>query len=167
MPATPPTQLVLDEDAVPHPQLADAPARHLVDVSRHAHETDNTIAAMSAPGIFRPPAAVNEPVRSYAPGSPERAELQERLAQMAGERIHIPLVIGGERVETGTTFEAVMPHRRDHVLADVEKGGAAEVERAIAAARAATRVVAHAVARARRDLPPRRRADRRARGARR
>ena len=56
---------------------------------------------------------------------------------MSGERVHIPMVIGGERVETGTTFEAVMPHQRTHVLADVEKGGAAEVERAIAAARAA------------------------------
>ena len=56
---------------------------------------------------------------------------------MSAERVHIPMVIGGERVETGTTFEAVMPHRRTHVLADVEKGGAAEVERAIAAARAA------------------------------
>ena len=92
---------------------------------------------MSAPGIFAPPQAVNEPVRNYAPGSPERAELQLRLAQMEGERIHIPIVIGGERVETGTTFEAVMPHRRDHVLADVAKGGVAEVERAIAAARQA------------------------------
>ena len=92
---------------------------------------------MSAPGIFRPPAAVNEPIKSYAPGSPERAELQTRLAAMSAERVHIPMVIGGERVETGTTFEAVMPHRRTHVLADVEKGGAPEVERAIAAARAA------------------------------
>ena len=54
---------------------------------------------------------------------------------MAGERIAIPLVIGGERVETGTTFEAVMPHDRDHVLADVAKGDASHVERAIAAAR--------------------------------
>ena len=92
---------------------------------------------MSAPGIFRPPAAVNEPIKSYAPGTPERAELRARLGEMSAERIHIPMVIGGERVETGTTFEAVMPHRRAHVLADVEKGGAAEVERAIAAARAA------------------------------
>ena len=92
---------------------------------------------MSAPGIFRLPPAVNEPVRSYAPGSPERAELQLRLEQMAGERLHVPLVIGGERVESGTTFEAVMPHRREHVLADVEKGGAEHVERAIAAAREA------------------------------
>ncbi|MEO5633959.1 L-glutamate gamma-semialdehyde dehydrogenase [Gaiella sp.] len=92
---------------------------------------------MSAPGIFRPPAAFNEPISSYAPGTPERAALQARLAEMSSERVHIPMVIGGERVETGTTFEAVMPHRRSHVLADVERGGAAEVERAIAAARAA------------------------------
>jgi 1-pyrroline-5-carboxylate dehydrogenase len=53
---------------------------------------------MSAPGIFRPPAAVNEPIRSYLPGSPERAELKQRLDEMAAERLAIPLVIGGERV---------------------------------------------------------------------
>ena len=70
----------------------------------------------------RPPSTSRS--RSYAPGSPERAELQRRLAEMAGERIAIPLVIGGERVETGTTFEAVMPHDRAHVLADVAKGDA-------------------------------------------
>jgi 1-pyrroline-5-carboxylate dehydrogenase len=90
---------------------------------------------VSAPGIFRPPPAINEPVRGYAPGSPERAELKQRLAEMAGERIQIPLVIGGERVESGTSFEAVMPHDHDHVLADVAKGDASHVERAIAAAR--------------------------------
>src|SRR5262245_11223197 len=56
---------------------------------------------------------------------------------MAGERPSIPLVIGGERVETETTFAAVMPHDRDHVLADVAKGDATHVERAIDAARAA------------------------------
>jgi 1-pyrroline-5-carboxylate dehydrogenase len=89
---------------------------------------------MSAHGIFRPPAAANEPARSYAPGTPEREELQGRLREMSAERIRIPLVIGGEDVDTGETFEAVMPHRRRHVLADVSKGGPAEVERAIAAA---------------------------------
>jgi len=95
------------------------------------------IARVSAPGIFRPPAAVNERVRDYAPGSPERAELKARLDAMAAERLHVPMVIGGERVESGETFEAVMPHDRGHVLADVEKGGAEHVERAIAAAREA------------------------------
>jgi 1-pyrroline-5-carboxylate dehydrogenase len=92
---------------------------------------------VSAPGIFRPPAPYNEPVKGYEPGSPERAELQARLREMQGERIEIPLVIGGEDVTTGETFEAVMPHDREHVLADVHKGGAEHVEQAIAAAREA------------------------------
>jgi len=91
---------------------------------------------MSAPGIFTPPAPVNEPVRGYEPGSPERAELEARLRQMEGERIEIPLVIGGKDVSTDETFEAVMPHRKSHVLADVAKGGHEHVEQAIDAARA-------------------------------
>ncbi len=90
---------------------------------------------MSSPGIFRPPPAINEPIKSYAPGTPERAELRARLDAMAAERIHVPMVIGGARVESGSTFEAVMPHDRAHVLADVEKGGAEHVGRAVAAAR--------------------------------
>jgi 1-pyrroline-5-carboxylate dehydrogenase len=73
-------------------------------------------------------------VRDYAPGSPERKELIKRLDEMKAERLDIPSVIGGEDVRTGTTFEAVMPHDKDHVLADVHKGGAAEVERAVQAA---------------------------------
>jgi 1-pyrroline-5-carboxylate dehydrogenase len=89
---------------------------------------------MSAPGIFRPPTPVNEPIRDYAPGSPERASLQKRLKEMASERIEIPLVIGGEEVRTGKTAPAIMPHKKEHVLADVHQGGPAEVERAIAAA---------------------------------
>jgi 1-pyrroline-5-carboxylate dehydrogenase len=89
---------------------------------------------VSAPGIFRPPKPKNEPVRDYAPGSPERAELKQRLAEMERERLEIPLVIGGEDVTTGDTAEAVMPHRKDHVLADVHQGGPDEVDRAIKAA---------------------------------
>jgi len=89
---------------------------------------------MSAHGIFRVPEPHNEPVLGYEPGSPEREELQHRLEELSGRRLEIPLVIGGEDVETGDTFEAVMPHKRSHVLADVQKGGAAEVDRAISAA---------------------------------
>ena len=92
---------------------------------------------MSAPGFFRPPPPENEPVRSYAPGSPEREELQKRLRTMENERIEIPLVIGGKDVSTRETFEAVMPHRKSHVLADVAKGGPEHVQQAIDAARAA------------------------------
>ena len=89
---------------------------------------------VSAPGIFRVPPPANEPVRDYAPGSPERASLQVRLEQMKAERPELPLVIGGEDVTTGNVREAVMPHDKDHVLADVHQGGAAEVERAVKAA---------------------------------
>ena len=88
---------------------------------------------MSAHGIFRVPEPYNEPVRSYAPGTPEREELRVRLAELESKQLEIPLVIGGEEVRTGETFEAVEPHNRSHVLATVHKGGAAEVERAIAA----------------------------------
>jgi 1-pyrroline-5-carboxylate dehydrogenase len=88
---------------------------------------------MSAPGIFRPPPAVNEPVRGYEPGSPERESLSRRVEQMAGERPELALVIGGRDVTTGSTKPAVMPHRKEHVLADVHQGGAAEVEQAVRA----------------------------------
>jgi 1-pyrroline-5-carboxylate dehydrogenase len=89
---------------------------------------------VSSPGIFRPPKPVNEPIKDYAPGSPEREELRRRLDKMQSERIELPLVLGGEEVETGDTAEVVMPHKKSHVLADVHQGGASEVERAIEAA---------------------------------
>jgi 1-pyrroline-5-carboxylate dehydrogenase len=92
---------------------------------------------VTAPGIFRPPPVENEPVRSHAPGSPERASLQLRLEQMRGERLEIPLVIGGKDVRTGKTREAVLPHEQAHVLADLHQGGAGEVQQAIDAAGAA------------------------------
>ena len=80
---------------------------------------------MSTHAIFRAPEPYNEPVKSYAPGSPERAELQQRLRELESQQLDIPLVIGGEEVRTGETFDAVMPHRRAHVLAKVHKGGGA------------------------------------------
>jgi 1-pyrroline-5-carboxylate dehydrogenase len=94
---------------------------------------------MSAPGIFRLPEPQNEPVRSYAPGTPERASLQKRLEEMRNERLEIPCVIGGKDVNTGNLREAVMPHDKDHVLAEVHQGGAAEVEQAIEASAEAWR----------------------------
>jgi 1-pyrroline-5-carboxylate dehydrogenase len=73
-------------------------------------------------------------VKDYAPGSPERAEIVAKLAEMRSQKIELPLVIGGEDVRTGDTSQAVMPHEKEHVLADVHQGGPAEVERAISAA---------------------------------
>jgi 1-pyrroline-5-carboxylate dehydrogenase len=89
---------------------------------------------MSTHAIFRPPPAHNEPIHDFAPGSPERQRLQLRLEQMRNERVEIPLVIGGKDVFTGTTKPAVMPHDKEHVLADVHQGGAEHVQLAIDAA---------------------------------
>jgi len=88
---------------------------------------------MSSHGIFRVPDPLNEPVLSYAPGTPEREELRNRLTELESRQLDIPLVIGGEEVRTGETFDAIEPHDRSHVLGTVHKGGAKEVERAIAA----------------------------------
>ena len=85
----------------------------------------------------RVPLPVNEPVLSYAPGTPERAALKAMLAKMASERIDIPMVIGGKQVRTGKTAEARMPHDHRHVLATYHEGDASHVQAAIDAALAA------------------------------
>ncbi|HTQ78990.1 MAG TPA: aldehyde dehydrogenase family protein, partial [Thermoanaerobaculia bacterium] len=85
------------------------------------------------------PAPVNEPVRSYAPGSPERASLKKRLEEMLKEQIEIPVVIGGKEVRTGETGKAVCPHDHRHVLATFHQAGAKEVEAAAKAAKEAWR----------------------------
>ncbi|HVT58869.1 MAG TPA: L-glutamate gamma-semialdehyde dehydrogenase [Thermoanaerobaculia bacterium] len=91
----------------------------------------NAISPLAAPA--------NEPVRAYGPGSPEKASLKLRLASMLGERIEIPLVIGGKEVRTGDLGQAVCPHQHGHLLATFHQAGAAEVAAAAAAARRAWR----------------------------
>ena len=93
--------------------------------------------AASFAGTRRVPSPVNEPVKAYGPGAPEKAELKARLRAMAGERIDIPLVIGGKDVRTGNTGKAVMPHDHRHVLADWHKATREHVVQAVEAARAA------------------------------
>jgi 1-pyrroline-5-carboxylate dehydrogenase len=90
-------------------------------------------------GIRRVPAPVNEPVKSYAPGSPEKTELKARLKAMANERVDIPIVIGGREVRTGNTAQAVMPHAHKHVLGDWHWATAQHITQAIDAAREARR----------------------------
>jgi 1-pyrroline-5-carboxylate dehydrogenase len=90
-------------------------------------------------GNRRVPPPANEPVKGYAPGSPERTSLKKRLAEMAGDRIEIPLVIGGRAVRSGETAESVMPHDHGHVLADWHKASREHVEQAVRAANAAHR----------------------------
>jgi len=84
--------------------------------------------------ISKVPTPVNEPVKSYAPGSPERASLMSKLEEMASQSVEMPLVIDGKDVHTGRTGNAVMPHRHAHVLGEFHQGGEPEVQRAIKAA---------------------------------
>ncbi|PYR98286.1 MAG: 1-pyrroline-5-carboxylate dehydrogenase [Acidobacteria bacterium] len=88
---------------------------------------------------YRVPIPLNEPVRSYAPGTAERQALKQKIAAMSAEKIEIPLVIGGKEVRTGDTATQVMPHRHGHVLATWHKAGPKEVEQAIKAATDARR----------------------------
>lgn len=85
----------------------------------------------------RVPAPVNEPVRSHAPGTKERAELKAALDRMAGERLDIPMIIGGKEIRTGQTARSVMPHDHAHVLATYHLGDASHTRQAIEAALAA------------------------------
>ncbi len=84
-------------------------------------------------GNRRVPLPVNEPVKSYAPGNPERTELKARLASMAAERIEIPVVIGGKEFRSGKIAQAVMPHDHAHVLADWHMATPEMVQQAVVA----------------------------------
>ena len=90
-------------------------------------------------GIRRVPTPVNEPVRSYAPGSPEKASLKVRLAAMVAEEVDIPLVIDGQEIRTGDTAVAVSPHDHGHRIATFHQAGPAEVEKAVESAAVAWR----------------------------
>ena len=76
----------------------------------------------------------NEPVLDYAPGSPEKAAVKAQLERLAGERIEIPLVIGGREVTTGDCGRCILPHDHARSVATYHKGNAAAVEQAIEAA---------------------------------
>src|SRR2546428_6963113 len=81
--------------------------------------------------IVSVPTPRNEPVLAYAPGSPERKALRAQLAKMSSEVIEVTPLVGGHRVATGRTADAVMPHDHRHVLAVWHKAGPAAVGRAI------------------------------------
>ena len=85
-------------------------------------------------GEYQSPIPINEPVRSYAPGTPERTALKTKLKEIASEEVEIPLLIGGEEVHTKKVTTNVMPHDHKHSLAKWHWGGAKEIEMAIEAA---------------------------------
>jgi 1-pyrroline-5-carboxylate dehydrogenase len=92
-----------------------------------------------ADGVIRVPEPVNEPVRGYAPGSPEKATLKKKLNEFLSSEIEIPLFIGGKEVRTGRTSKAVCPFDHGHVLATFHEAGPDEVRQAIEASQTAWR----------------------------
>ena len=68
-------------------------------------------------GIPNIPHPRNEPILSYAPGSPERATLKAELARLSGEVADIPAIVGGKEVRSGDMLDVTSPHRHRHVIA--------------------------------------------------
>ncbi|SIO84270.1 L-glutamate gamma-semialdehyde dehydrogenase [Nocardiopsis sp. JB363] len=84
------------------------------------------------------PMPVNEPVLSYAPGSPERAELEAKLEELAGESIDLPMRINGEsRMGGGEPIDVVQPHKHASVLGTLRNATRDDARDAVAAAKAA------------------------------
>src|SRR6266850_3690207 len=110
------------------------------DLSSQSAAPETPVRALSGfNGNRRVPPPVNEPIKSYAPGSPERAALKDRLRSMSNERIDIPNIIGGKEVHTGELAESVMPHNHRHILAQWHRASAASIDQAVAAAKEAAR----------------------------
>ena len=86
---------------------------------------------------FKVPQPINEPVKTYKPGSPEREELKEKLAELKSKQIEVPIIIGGNEIKTGNTAEMAIPHNHSHVLGKYHKAGKKEVDMAVEAALAA------------------------------
>ncbi|RDC61521.1 L-glutamate gamma-semialdehyde dehydrogenase [Adhaeribacter pallidiroseus] len=87
--------------------------------------------------IFKVPHPVNEPVKSYAPGSPERKELQQTYQDLKSQQLDVPMYIGSEEVRSGNKLPLTMPHDHQHVLGYFHEGDANHVTQAIEAALAA------------------------------
>ncbi|ACT95011.1 L-glutamate gamma-semialdehyde dehydrogenase [Dyadobacter fermentans] len=85
-------------------------------------------------GIFNVPALKNEPVKSYAPGTPERAELKKALADARAKTIEIPQYIGSEEIYSGNKQKVSPPHDHQHVLGYFHEGSKEDVSKAIDAA---------------------------------
>ncbi|MFM7282639.1 MAG: aldehyde dehydrogenase family protein, partial [Planctomycetia bacterium] len=85
-------------------------------------------------GVFRIPTPINEPVKSYAPGSAEKRTLKAELERMSRNEVEIPLIIGGKAVRTGRTERISMPHAHAHTLGRYHLAGPAEIAAAIEAA---------------------------------
>lgn len=87
-----------------------------------------------ANAFFKVPTPTNEPVKSYAPNSKERAELKAQLAAYKATKTDVAMIIGGKEVHTDNKVAMHPPHEHAHVLGHYSKGDASHVTAAINAA---------------------------------
>jgi len=85
------------------------------------------------------PAPRNEPVLTYAPGTPERAAIKAELKRLGGAVTEIPVIVNGQDIRTGKTVRVVSPHRHSHHLADTHQADGRALGAAVTAARRAHR----------------------------
>ncbi|MBR9757497.1 MAG: L-glutamate gamma-semialdehyde dehydrogenase [Algicola sp.] len=85
-------------------------------------------------GFFNVPIAVNEPVKSYAPGSPEREEVLAAYKAMYNSKVDVPLYINGKNIETGKTRTMSPPHDHQHVVGTYHLAEKSHIDEAIATA---------------------------------
>lgn len=84
--------------------------------------------------IFQVPVAVNEPVKSYAPGTPEKAELKKVLDELMSKEVELPMIIDGKEVKSGKKVAIHPPHDLKHTLGYYYQGDESHVKMAIDAA---------------------------------
>ena len=85
-------------------------------------------------GFFNVPVPVNEPVKSYAPGSPERKAVQETYKTMFNSKVEVPLYIDGEDVKTGNTRTMSPPHDHQHIVGEYHIAEQKHIDAAISTA---------------------------------
>ena len=84
--------------------------------------------------IFKLPPIKNEPLKTYAPGSPERQELKDKIAELRKGGLDLPMIIDGKEVRTGNLLDIRPPHDHQHLLGHYHQGGKEHVQMAIEAA---------------------------------
>ncbi|WP_350290589.1 L-glutamate gamma-semialdehyde dehydrogenase [uncultured Croceitalea sp.] len=83
-------------------------------------------------GFFQVPTAINEPIKSYAPGTPERDSVLKQYKTYYNSQVEVPLYIGSEEIKTGDTKPMSPPHDHKHVVGHYHTAEKSHVEKAIA-----------------------------------
>src|ERR1700739_1984393 len=88
--------------------------------------------------VTRTPGPVNEPVKQYQPGSHERAVLESKIKELAGQRTELTMTIAGrQQMATGEPIDVVQPHNKAHILGQLGNATSVDVAAAIYAAKQA------------------------------